>query len=165
MKLTDIAKEQAKQAHKGQTDLAGEDYMHHVETVVHLVKQLTDDEETIAVAWLHDTIEDTDDTLDDKQYQIYPKSVLDGIRQMTRPKYYPYKDYIKEMTSDKAKIVKIADLLHNQDDSRLPIERRNAKRKQKYHDALLHLVDHNVEQQTQLLLMYKQEYAKIRRKG
>lgn len=165
MKLTDIAKKQAEQAHKGQTDLAGEDYMHHVETVVHLVKQLTDDEETIVVAWLHDTIEDTDDTLDDDAYSIYPESVRDGISQMTRPKHYPYKNYIKEMTSQKAKIVKIADLLHNQDDNRLPLEKRNAKRKQKYHDALLHLVDHNVEQYSQLLLMYKQEYSKIRRKG
>lgn len=165
MKIIDRSKEHAHDAHAGQKDLAGEDYIIHVSTVAHLVSKLTDDEETIAIAWLHDTIEDTDATIHDERYKMYPKSVLDGITQLTRPKHYPYKDYIREITSEKSKLVKIADLLHNQDDSRLPIGRRSAKRRKKYHDALLYLLDHDVERYNQMLLLYKQESKKYTHKG
>lgn len=43
----------------------GDDYSVHVEAVARLVRGVTDDEATIAAAYLHDTVEDTPTTFDD----------------------------------------------------------------------------------------------------
>jgi (p)ppGpp synthase/HD superfamily hydrolase len=50
----------AKEAHGTQRrKYTGEPYWHHLRNVAALVAEQTDDEEIIAAAWLHDTIEDT----------------------------------------------------------------------------------------------------------
>ena len=54
----DRAAEFAKQAHAGQTRRGGEPYFNHVYRVAQLATQHTADEDIIAVAYLHDTMED-----------------------------------------------------------------------------------------------------------
>lgn len=153
MSIVDKAKDHARDAHYGQFDLAGKPYINHVETVVSLVKEMTDDEYTIAIAWLHDVIEDTEDTIIDLETQDYPKEVIKGVLQLTREKGYPYKQYISEITDERSKIVKICDLLHNQDDRRLPPEKRNLERRYKYHQAIASLVG-EPDEATELLKKY-----------
>lgn len=160
MDLIAVAKEHAMDAHEGLFDLAGEPYVHHLETVVEITKRITDDEMTIAIAWLHDIVEDTLDTFGDLIIQGYPDEVIGGVKQMTRPKGYSYKKYIEEMTNPRARIVKIADLLHNQDDSRLPVEKRNADRRAKYHRALVELVGDEIT--TKALLDDYEEHKKTK---
>lgn len=155
MTIAKIAEEHARDAHKDDVDLAGRPYEEHLETVVKLVKHYTNDEETIAIAWLHDVIEDTTDTVSDLKIQGYPESVIDGVLQLTREKGYPYKEYISEITSPKAKLVKICDLLHNQDDRRLPSERKNTERRYKYHRALTTLIGDSKEASQRLNEYYQ----------
>ena len=97
------------------------------------------DEESICVALLHDTIEDTDLTIEDLKQQGFPQSVLDALCLLTHDKKVPYMDYIKAIKANTlARQVKIADLLHNSDPSRL----RNAQdpkavlRNKRYQQAL-----------------------------
>lgn len=54
----------ATQAHQNQK-YGVHPYTHHLADVVRRVKQITDNEEVIAAAWLHDTIEDTQVTYGD----------------------------------------------------------------------------------------------------
>lgn len=54
----DRAAEFAKQAHAGQTRRGGEPYFNHVYRVAQLATRHTADEDIIAVAYLHDTMED-----------------------------------------------------------------------------------------------------------
>jgi (p)ppGpp synthase/HD superfamily hydrolase len=58
--LVEQAADLAKAAHEGQRrKYTGEPYWHHLRNVAELVAEVTDDEEMIAAAWLHDTLEDT----------------------------------------------------------------------------------------------------------
>lgn len=67
--MTDLAskaKEFAYKAHDGQTrkgKLAP--FTDHLDMVVEIIKGLTSNDELIAAAWLHDTVEDTDVTIDE----------------------------------------------------------------------------------------------------
>ncbi len=47
-----------------------EPYIVHPQAVADLVRSVTDDEEMIAAAWLHDTVEDTSSTLNDIEQQF-----------------------------------------------------------------------------------------------
>lgn len=60
------AKDFAYKAHEGQTRKDGvTPFTNHLDEVASIVRELTDDKELIAVAYLHDTVEDTDVTLDE----------------------------------------------------------------------------------------------------
>lgn len=47
-----------------------EPYIVHPQAVAELVRSVTDDEEMLAAAWLHDTVEDTSSTLQDIEQQF-----------------------------------------------------------------------------------------------
>lgn len=103
-------------AHKDQTDKSGMPYVFHP---FHLAEQMNDEITTI-VALLHDVVEDTPYTLSDLESMGIPAPALDAIRLMTHEKGIPYLDYVAQIKSNPiAKIVKLADLRHNSDLSRL----------------------------------------------
>ena len=112
--LTNEAMRIAYNAHHGQLDYNGIPYIFHP---IHLAEQM-DDEYSCCVALLHDTVEDTDLTLEDLK-AIFPKEVTDAVALMTHEKGTDYFDYVRAIKENPiARKVKLADLAHNSDQSR-----------------------------------------------
>jgi len=110
----------AEEAHKGQVDKSGRDYINHPMTVASFV---SDDEICTVTALLHDVVEDTDTTFEDLEI-IFPIEVTDALKLLTHKKGVPYLEYvenIKRSGNAVAKRVKLADLKHNMDLTRLPV--------------------------------------------
>ena len=121
-------------AHKDQTDKSGMPYVFHP---FHLAEQMPDEDTTI-VALLHDVIEDTPYTLDDLRARGFNEQVLDALALMTHDKRIPYMDYVAKIKGNKiARTVKLADLKHNSDLSRLyNVDEKAMKRIEKYRQAI-----------------------------
>ena len=128
------AYEIAKKAHLGQVDKAGEDYIKHPEKVASFVK--TDEEK--AVAYLHDVIEDTELTLEDLYEYDFSKEVLEAVDIITKKRGEDYQSYLNSVKKNKlARAVKLADLRHNSDLTRLiKVTEKDIKRKEKYQKAI-----------------------------
>ena len=106
------------EAHKEQTDKSGMPYIFHP---FHLAEQMPD-EETTVVALLHDVIEDSDYTLSDLKKIGFGENILSAIELMTHDPSLPYMEYVARIkTNPIARTVKLADLKHNSDLSRLDI--------------------------------------------
>ena len=122
------------EAHKNQVDKTGMPYVFHP---FHLAEQMKDELTTIC-ALLHDVIEDTDYTIMDLENMGFPNEALEALKLLTHNESVPYMDYVKELSKNPiAKAVKIADLTHNSDKSRLDvIDKWALKREEKYKKAL-----------------------------
>lgn len=133
----ELALKIATEAHKGQVDKAGVPYINHPLTVASLV----DTEEEKIVALLHDTIEDTSITEQDLIDYGFPNKIVEAVKLLTHNKNVPYMDYVAKIKDNElARKVKIADLTHNSDLSRLKeITDKDKKRYEKYQKALLYL--------------------------
>ena len=78
-----------------------------------------DTEAETCVALLHDVVEDTDTTLEELA-KIFPPEVIGALRLLTHDPEVPYLDYVRKIGNDPvARKVKLADLKHNSDLSRL----------------------------------------------
>ena len=132
--LTKMAMKVCFDAHKNQVDKTGLPYVFHP---FHLAEQM-DDEISTVCALLHDVIEDTELSFDDLREMDFPKEVLDVLMLLTHEDDVPYMDYVKKIgTHPIAKKVKIADLMHNSDVTRLDvIDEYAIKRNEKYREAL-----------------------------
>lgn len=114
--LTVKAMRIAYEAHKDQYDKGGVPYIFHP---YHLAEQL-EEEYDICVALLHDVVEDTEVTLSDLENAGFPTEVIDAVALLTRDKEVTYLDYVRKIKSNPiAKKVKLQDLAHNSDPSRL----------------------------------------------
>jgi len=135
-----LARQIAAEAHKDQTDLAGQPYMKHVERVAEAVVMYGD--ETVIVALLHDVVEDGAMTLGQLREQFSAK-VVNAVAALTRDKQRSYRSYIASLSSiTLARRVKMADLQDNLSRShQLPQTQVNAERKLKYIHAALTLVN------------------------
>ncbi len=124
----------AKEAHKGQVDKAGVDYIEHPKKVASYVQ--TNEEKV--VAYLHDIIEDTDVTLDDLRNYGFSEKIIVAVDVLTRKKGQAYQSYLEIVKSNElAKNVKLADLRHNSDLSRLSqIKNKDLERNLKYQAAI-----------------------------
>ena len=122
------------EAHKNQVDKSGIPYVFHP---FHLAEQMTD-ENTIIVALLHDVIEDTDYTLDDLKKMKFPDEVCEALSYLTHDDSIPYLEYVKKIRENEiAKRVKLADLKHNSDLSRLDcVTKEDLLRIEKYKRAI-----------------------------
>lgn len=105
------------QAHYGQVDKAGEPYIKHPLAVA---DKMTTEASTCA-ALLHDVLEDApSDKYISKVEKYMPSDVVEAVKLLTRDKTIGYMDYIKKLADNPiAREVKIADLEHNMDLSRL----------------------------------------------
>ena len=113
--LTMKAMQIAYAAHHGQVDKAGMPYVFHP---MHLAEQM-EDEISCCVALLHDTVEDTDITFEDLENE-FPQSVMEPLRLLTHPKEVPYFDYVRGIRENPVAVkVKLADIAHNSDQTRL----------------------------------------------
>jgi len=115
-KLTIKAMEVAFSAHFGQKDKAGAPYIFHP---FHIAENMPD-EDTTVIALLHDVIEDTDLTASDLRKFGFTPLQVEAVVAMSRKKDEQYFDYIQRVKANNyARIVKLADLKHNSDKSRL----------------------------------------------
>lgn len=126
----------AYQAHKNQFDKAQVPYIYHP---IHLAEQMNTELECI-VALLHDVVEDTDMTFLDLE-KIFSSEVIEILKLLTRDKRTDYMEYIKKIKTNKvAKKIKIADIIHNSDETRLDvIDEDSIKRRKRYQKALKYL--------------------------
>lgn len=133
--LTKKAMQIAYSAHHGQLDYNGVPYIFHP---IHLAESM-DDEYSCCVALLHDTVEDTDVTLEELK-TLFPPEVTDAVALMTHDDDTDYFNYVRAIKENPiAKKVKLADLAHNSDQSRCIgsnlTEERKAKWLEKYRKA------------------------------
>lgn len=131
LKLSDLAPAMdfATKAHAGQVrKYTGERYIHHPIAVARLVASVTDDKNMIIAAILHDTVEDTDTTLDEieRLFGSDVASLVESLTDVSTPQ-----DGLRHMrkevdrlhtakASPRAKTIKLADLIDN---SRSIVER------------------------------------------
>ena len=122
------------EAHKDQVDKSGMPYVFHP---FHLAEQMTDEVTTI-VALLHDVVEDTDYTFDDIKNMGFGKDVIDALTLLTHNRDVPYMDYVLRIKDNPvARAVKLADLRHNSDNSRLDFtDEKTTQRTEKYLKAI-----------------------------
>ena len=118
------------QAHRDQVDRSGMPYVFHP---FHLAEQMKD-EATAITALLHDVAEDTDFTLQDIRNMGFPREALDALALLTHDKEEPYMEYVCRAACDPvARVVKLADLTHNSDLSRLnSVTEEDRRRVEKY---------------------------------
>ena len=138
------------EAHRGQVDKAGIDYVHHP---LHVAEQM-DTEEEICAALLHDVLEDTTWTLDDLRAHSIPEASLEAIALLTRSDDVPYLEYVAALAHNAiAKKVKLADLRHNSDPGRLPhLTPKDIKRINTYMEARQLLGDEQILLTDRLIL-------------
>ncbi len=121
--------EVAKKAHKGQLRRSGEPYISHPLAVMKILQDWKMDEDTVIAGVLHDTVEDTDVTLEDirKEFGESVAFLVDGVTKLGTARsgmrdidtYLPEtKDNLLRLLvalgSDiRVLIIKLADRLHN----------------------------------------------------
>ena len=103
-------------AHKDQVDKAGLPYIYHP---FYLATQM-ETEDSIIVALLHDVVEDSHYTFEEIENYGFSPRVMSALRLLTHEDSEDYIAYIHRVKENElARIVKLADLKHNSDESRL----------------------------------------------
>ena len=133
-KLTKKAMQICFEKHKNQMDKSGVPYVFHP---FHVAESMTSEDATI-VALLHDVVEDTDTSFEELEQYGFSQSVMDALKLMTHDDNVPYLQYVENLKHNPiAREVKIADLTHNSDTSRLDtITDWDLQRAKKYQKAL-----------------------------
>ena len=137
MIYTDMTKKAIRlafEAHAGQYDKSGLPYILHP---IHLAEQMTDELSTVC-AVLHDVVEDTSWTLAELEQEGFPEEVIQALRLLTHCPSLSYSEYIRQLSGNStARKVKLADLRHNSDLSRLEtVDQKALNRVEKYRQAI-----------------------------
>ena len=132
--MVDLALSIARKAHEGQLDKAGVDYIEHP---IYVASQV-DTEEEKAVALLHDVIEDSLVSAEELLQAGLPETVVTAVQVLTKKKEQDYQTYLETVKKNPlARVVKLADLKHNSDLSRLSsITEKDRERLKKYKKAI-----------------------------
>ena len=113
--LTKRAMKLAYEAHHGQVDKGGVPYIFHP---YHLAEQMTD-EISVCAALLHDVVEDTNVTFEDLEKE-FPEEIIEVLKLLTHDDDEDYYDYVRRLKDNPiAKQIKLADIAHNSDQTRL----------------------------------------------
>lgn len=137
--LLELAIKVATEAHAGQVDKGGKPYINHPQAVA---ASLTNTEYKI-VAYLHDVCEDTSITFDDLIDMGFTYRIVNSIRLLTKTDELTYEEYLRRIRMDScARAVKMADLKHNMDITRIPNpSEKDYARIEKYKKSLAFLED------------------------
>lgn len=112
----------AYQAHDGQKRRSGEPYITHPVAVAQILAELGIGPKTVIAALLHDTVEDTDYTLEQcrEQFGAEVAMLVDGVTKLDKVKYgdsaqaETVRKMIVAMSKDiRVLVIKLADRLHN----------------------------------------------------
>lgn len=132
-------------AHAEGVDKGGKPYFLHPLHIFQEAVKLTKDKRVWIVALLHDVIEDNE-LYSFSDIKSYGDDVLEAVKAITKSKEESYQAYVERVKGNSiARFVKILDLRHNSDLSRLglnEVEILNKKvieRQKKYLDALTFL--------------------------
>ena len=130
-----VAEYVAEKAHFGQVDKAGMDYIEHPRAVASMVNGVNEK----ICALLHDVMEDTGYSTSDLKALGFSETVLDALNLMTHDNQVPYLEYVAALKHNRiARTVKLADLRHNSDLSRLDnVNDKDLRRVEKYKKAIL----------------------------
>lgn len=153
MSTLERAIEIATEAHRGQLDKAGNDYINHPLRVMAASKSA---EEKI-VGVLHDVVEDTDWTFEMLADEGFSNEIIEALRCVTKlSDSEPYDKFIARVkTNPLAVAVKLNDLSDNMDIRRLPyLSDKDVKRLKKYLKAYKQLTG----EPTYSLYACKQEF-------
>lgn len=129
----------ATEAHKGQYDKAGNDYIGHPLRVMDMGR--TEEEKIVGV--LHDVVEDTEWTFAQLAAEGFSQEVIDALQCVTKlSENENYDDFIERVKKNHlATAVKINDLSDNMDIRRLPyLSDKDVKRLKKYLKAYKKLI-------------------------
>jgi hypothetical protein len=128
-----LAKEIATRAHSGQKDRGGSDYILHPLAVADMVEG--EDEKVVAL--LHDVLEDTEFS-ESSIRVLFGDTITDAVVAMTKQPGEAYEDFILRAKQNPiARKVKLADLHHNSDLSRLKeVTQKDLARLDKYKAAI-----------------------------
>ena len=121
-------------AHQGQVDKAGRPYILHPMTVAVNMKST----DGVITALLHDVVEDSEITFADLEGKFTP-NIIEALKLLTHEKGTDYFEYIHKIKGNElARAVKLQDLKHNSDLSRLnrDITPQDIERCRKYEKAL-----------------------------
>ena len=120
--LVERAYQAADRAHSGQTRRSGEPYISHPVAVAQILADLGIGAKTLAAALLHDTVEDTEYSLDDVRSDFGDEiaMLVDGVTKLDKLKYgdsaqaETVRKMIVAMSKDiRVLVIKLADRLHN----------------------------------------------------
>ena len=139
MSTLERAIEIATEAHKGQYDKAGNDYIGHPLRVMDMGRS----EEEKIVGVLHDVVEDTDWTFEMLAAEGFSQDIIAALKCVTKiSENENYDDFIERVKKNPlAAAVKINDLSDNMDIRRLPyLSDKDVKRLKKYLKAYKKLV-------------------------
>lgn len=169
-----VAEAISKEAHENQVDKADVNYFVHPFTVSNMLikgnskseilRNIIDnlDDEFIlqarVVAYLHDILEDTNVTYNDLYHNnSIPYECTQAVEAITKHSEEVYEDYLNRVKHNKlSSVVKIADMLHNSDLSRLKeISSKDLQRKEKYEKAIEYLSSFECEECRAILPIYK----------
>lgn len=116
------AQEFAKEKHKGQKYAQGDYFENHVQGVADSVNKALSEKEGVpstrftlllTVAYLHDTVEDSDATVEEIE-SIFGVDVSDAVDAMTHREGEEYQQYVKRaIKNDLARVVKFHDIMFN----------------------------------------------------
>jgi len=110
--------------HQGQTRASGEPYINHVQEVAYLATKLRLDVASIATALLHDTVEDTDVTLQQISADFGPEigELVDGVTKLSQINFSSraeaqaenFRKMLLAMARDiRVLLIKLCDRMHN----------------------------------------------------
>ena len=127
--------------HEHQKDKGGKAYILH--PIRMMMRLRTDDEELMAIAILHDVVEDSELNIRDLMEMGYSMRIIAGVDAMTRREDESYDEFVKRcaMNPD-ARRVKREDLRDNSDITRLKgLRKKDFERLEKYSRAFIYLSD------------------------
>ena len=124
LELIDRAYRLSATAHRGQKRLSGEDFLSHAVAVARILLEHHMDAVTIAAALLHDTVEDSDVSIEQIREQFGGEigDIVDGLtkisslsfRSSTEEQVENYRKLLLSVAKDaRVIVVKLADRLHN----------------------------------------------------
>ena len=121
-------------AHRDHVHKGGMPYIFHP---LHLAEQM-DTEYSVITALLHDVIEDSDISLEDLKAEGFPEPILEALSLLTHEKQVPYLEYVQRLKGNElARKIKLADLTHNSDVSRLSVQDDSSRQRfEKYQRAI-----------------------------
>lgn len=133
MDIIEKSLEIALKAYAGQKDKAGKTYILHP---LRLMAKM-DTEMEMAVALLHDVIEDSEYTAEDLINNKIPADVVEAVQCLTKANGESYDEFIKRVTNNKLALkVKKADIEDNINVLRLnTLSNKDLERIAKYHKA------------------------------